>query len=217
MLLAAPLGVPTVAPAQGLFEKLGLDRLRLSGLGVAYGPVRPKGVIGTESYGIQADYGEIARHWRIFFSASYWGSRFNDQTVNQFVQQLRQSVIDPSADDTIRPQTVRVSDIALEAEGRYTPATRSAFFQPFIGAGLGLHVVNAESPLIANTFVESALDDIASGITGVAGIDFYPARTLAFGVEARYCLLSNVRYGTLRATLRYRFPTRGNPPSTGRP
>jgi hypothetical protein len=65
--------------------------------------------------------------------------------------------------------------------------------------------------LIANTFVESALDNIGTGISGAAGIDIAPPGPVQIGVQARYTLLSNVRFGTVRATASYRLPPRGKP------
>ncbi len=214
MLLA--LIVPCASGAQSMRERLNLDNLRLSGLGIAYGPVRPRTVKATHSYGMQADYGEIVPHWHVVFSASYWGSQFTDRTVDGFVQQLRATVIDPSGDDSIAPQRVTVSDISLEIDARWSPVGRSSFVQPYLGGGIGAHIVNAEGRLIANTFVESALDNIGTGITGLAGLDLFPSRRFSFGVEARYTFLSNVRFGTVRATAMYHFPfaTQSAPPSS---
>jgi hypothetical protein len=207
------LGAARDASAQSLFQRLNLDRLRLTGIGVAYGPVQPKSVVATQSYGVQADYGAIAPHWRVVFSASYWGSRFTDATVQQFVAQLRHSLSDTTVG--IDPGKVTVSDIALEVEGHWIPTARSAFVQPYLGVGIGAHVVNAEGKLIDNTFVESALDNIASGFTGIAGVAILPSRRVSLGVEGRYTLLSTVRFGTLRATAMYHFDfsNRPAPPS----
>src|SRR5688572_31832249 len=80
---------PPCAHAQSLFERLNLDRLRLTALGVTAGPVRASRAEHAQSYGVFADYGYIARSWRIVFSATYWGSRFRDDFVNTFEQRLR--------------------------------------------------------------------------------------------------------------------------------
>ncbi|MGH7720260.1 MAG: hypothetical protein ACREON_15630 [Gemmatimonadaceae bacterium] len=196
------------ASAQGsLFERLNLDRLRLTALGVAAGPVSLARVEGTESYAIQADYGEIARNWRALFVVSYWGSRFKRETVREFEEQLARSITDPSGDDVIEVGEVRVSDIALEAELRWTPRERWAL-RPYLGGAFGAHVINAESPFIEGTFVESALDNINTGLSGVIGLETAPLGRLSFGVQARYTLLSNVRFGALRAGATYNLSPR---------
>lgn len=196
---------PRVDAQRSIFDRLGLDRLHLSGVGIAAGPVAPKNVVATRSYGVQADYGEIAPHWHVLFGVSYWGSRFDNDAVAGFVSQLRKSIVDPAGDDTIVTDRVRVSDIALEADARWVPVPPSVVVRPFLGFGIGAHVVNAESKLIAGTFVESALDNIATGLTASAGVEIAPSPHVGFGVEGRYTLLSNVRFGAIRATASYRF------------
>ncbi|MBX6332164.1 MAG: outer membrane beta-barrel protein [Gemmatimonadaceae bacterium] len=205
VLVAAPAPAHAQQARPSLFERLGLDRLHLSAIGIAYGRVAPRNVEATSAYGIQADYGEIARHWHVMFEVGYWGSNFTDETVQRFITQLRQSIRDPAGDDTILVDKVRVSDIALEATVRWIPSSPSVVLRPYLGGGIGAHIVSAESKLIANTFVESALDQIGAGLTGLAGVDVTPTPRVSVGLEARYTLLANVRYGVLRATATYHF------------
>jgi opacity protein-like surface antigen len=185
------------ARAQNIFQRLDLDKLRLEGFGVVAGPASPSTVVSTPSYGIQADYGEIRPHLRVGFSASFWSSRFTDRIVNQFITQLEQSLSNP--DDSIKFDRVKVSTISLEADLRYTPTNAHAAVQPYIGGGLGLHIVNAESKLIQDTFVESALDNIGAGISAIAGVGFLPTHRVSVSVEARYTVLGTLRFGTVRA------------------
>lgn len=201
---------PTTARAQSLFERLNLDRLRLTSLGANTGPVRPSRAENTQSYGVYADYGYIARSWRVVFSATYWGSHFRDEFVETFEQRLVEQVIDPSGDDTLELGPIDVSDIALEVDLRYT-TRRNALLRPYAGGGLGAHIINAESPFINDTFVESALDNISAGFAAFAGIDTAPVGRISFGAQARLNLLSNLRYWSGRALVTYFF---GNPASS---
>ena len=195
---------PTPARAQSLFERLNLDRLRLTSLGANTGPVRPSRAENTQTYGVYADYGYIARSWRVVFSASYWGSHFRDEFVEKLEQRLREQVIDPSGDDTLALGRINVSDIALEVDLRYT-TRRNTLFRPYAGGGLGAHIINAESPFINDTFVESALDNISAGFAGFAGVDTAPIGRISFGAQARLNLLSNLRYWSGRALVTYFF------------
>ena len=206
--LAAP-----CAHSQSLFERLNLDRLRLTALGVTAGPVRASRAEHAQSYGVFADYGYIARSWRIVFSATYWGSRFRDDFVDTFERRLREQVIDPSGDDTLELGDINVSDIALEVEMRYTPRP-NAVLRPYAGGGLGAHIINAESPFINDTFVESALDNISAGFAAFAGVDTAPAGRFSVGLQARLNLLSNLRYWSGRGVVTYFF---GNQPSLSSP
>jgi hypothetical protein len=189
--------------AQGsLFERLNLDRLRFTALGVNAGPVWLVRVEPTESYSIQADYGEITDHWRVLFSVSYWGSQYKPEVVTEFEKQLQESIVDPSGDDVIEVGRVRVSDIALEVEVRWMPIER-AILRPYVGGAFGAHIINAESRFIEGTFVESALDNINSGLSGMVGLETAPVGRLTLGVQARYTLVSNVRFGSVRAGASY--------------
>jgi opacity protein-like surface antigen len=159
--------------------------------------VSPSTVVSTQSYGVQADYGAITPHLRVGFSGSFWSSRFTDKTVERFITQLEQSLSIPG--DSIAFDRVKVSTISLEADLRYIPTNTHAAVQPYVGGGLGLHIVNAESRLIHDTFVESALDNIGAGISAIAGVAFLPTHRVSVSVEARYTVLGTLRFGTVRA------------------
>lgn len=197
--------LPVPVRAQGVLRWLNLDRLRLTRLGIAAGPVAPVRIVPTTGYAIEADYGEIVPRLRVGFSASYWGSRYTDETVDEFARQLRAAIIDPSGDDTITVGRVRLQDIALELELRWTPVRAPRFVQPYAGGGIGAHVLNAEASFIDNTFIESALDQIVTGFTGFAGVETGQVGRFTADVQARYTLLSAARYGALRFGVRYRF------------
>ena len=201
------------ARAQSLFERLNLDRLQLTALGASAGPVHPSRAHQAQGYGVYADYGHIARSWRVVFSATYWGSQFNDDVVETFEQRLREQIIDPSGDDTLEIGSIDVSDIALEVDLRYTPRPNAAI-RPYVGGGLGAHIINAESEFINDTFVESALDNISAGFAGFAGVDTAPVGRISFGVQARMNLISNLRYWSARALVTYFF---GNQPPLSSP
>lgn len=204
---------PDIAQAQesSLFERLNLDRLQLSALGASYGPVRVPRVAPTQVYSLHADYGEITRPWRVVFALSYWDSRLEESAVREFVRQFYEGVGDPAAADTVDGGRVSISDIAVEADMRWTPL-RSSIVRPYAGGGVGAHVINAESALFSDTFVERAFDSITVGFAGVVGVELVARRHLAVGVQARYNLLSNLRFGAARVTGTYYFGSRPPPP-----
>jgi hypothetical protein len=205
--------IPATAASQGLWERLNLDRLRLTGLGINTGPVGPSRAENTQAYGVFADYGYITSSWRVLFSATYWGSHFDDDIVQELEDKLREQIIDPSGDDTLDLGRIDVSDIALEIDMRYT-RWRSAAFVPYVGGSLGAHIINAEAPFINDTFVESALDNISAGFALFAGVDTAPFSRMSLGAQARMNLLSNLRYWSGRAFLTYFF---GNAPTSSAP
>ena len=202
---------PRAISAQSLFERLNLDRLRLTALGASAGPVKASRAETAQSFGVHADYGYIARSWRVVFSATYWGSHFRDEYVQELEDRVRGHIIDPSGDDTVDFGQINVSDIALELDMRYTPSPGTAV-RLYAGGGVGAHIVNAESPFINDTFVESALDNISAGFAAFAGFDTEPVGRLSFGVQGRVNLLSNLRYWSGRALITYFFGSQ--PPSS---
>lgn len=215
MAIAAALAIAASrASAQNIFQRLDLDKLRLEGIGAVTGPVSPSTIVSTPSYGVQADYGEITPHLRVGFSGSFWSSHFQDKTVRRFITQLEESLSNP--DDSIKFDRVTISTISIEADLRYTPTASRAAVQPYIGGGLGLHIVNAESKLIRGTFVESALDNIGAGLSAIAGVGILPTHRVSVGVEARYTVLGTIRFGTVRAGAMFHF-TRPKTPKVSSP
>jgi opacity protein-like surface antigen len=196
---------PVAAQAEGSwFERLGIDKLRFTSLGVQIGRVDPHGIVQTTSYSLQADYGEITTGWRIVFNATYWGSRFHDRVVRAYADSLRNAIVDPTNDAVVVLGKITVSDIALAADARRTFRPKP-WFNPYLGGGLATHVVNADGRLIDGTFVERATDIIAVGVGATAGVSARFVRHIALDAQARYDFLSLARYGSLRVGASYYF------------
>ena len=189
---------------ESLFERLNLDRLQLTALGMSVGATEPSQLEPTEVYALHSDYGEIAPRWRVVFTVTYWRSRYKDEVVQRFVDSLKRVIIDPSGDDVVGRTEVTLSDIVLGADLRWSPLA-AAFVRPYLGGGLNAHVVNAEGDLIDETFVERALDNITAGVAGVAGLDLFVLRRISLGVQARYDLVTGTRFSSLRAGGSYHF------------
>lgn len=187
----------------GLFERLNLDKLKLAALGTSVGPVAPTGTVPTIAYSLHADYGEISPNWRVVFTATYWDTRYKADVVKRLENKLRESIVDTTRTAAFVIGRIKVSDIAVGGDLRWTP--RAGAIRPYVGGGVLAHVVNVEGKAIEGTFVESALDNIAAGFSAVAGVDVTFARHLAVGVQGRYDLTSGVRYGSLRAVGSYFF------------
>lgn len=199
---------PSGDSATSLLQRLGLDRLRLSSVGVAYGVAKPVRAEGTELYAVYADYGEIAPRWHVLFGASWWRTRLRDEVVQRFADSIRAVVDDPTGDAVIQVGPVRMSTLALTVDARYSPR-RGRRLRPYVGGGVGAYAVNVEGPPISGTFVENSLDNINAGFAVHAGLDVRPLPNLAIDMHARYDLLSGSRYGSLRAGAAYIFSAGG--------
>ena len=202
-LALAAIATPVRAQAEGSwFERLGIDKLRFTGLGVQVGRVNPHGIEPAPAYSLQVDYGEITPGWRIVFNATYWHSRFRDRNVRAYADSLRNAIYDPSGDAVVLLGDITVSDIVLGADARRTFLS-SALFRPYVGGGIATHIVNADGRLIDGTFVERATDIIAVGVAGMAGVSVRLLRHIALDAQARYDFLSLARFGSLRVGASY--------------
>ncbi len=199
-LVAVPAGAQD---RPGLFERLNLDKLKLTAFGMSMGPVAPTSIAPTVAYSLHADYGEIAPKWRVVFSTTFWGSRYRDEVVERLADKLRERIVDTTRNARFALGQVTVSDIAVGGDLRWSP--RTGVLRPYIGGGAFAHVINAEGKAIEGTLIENALDNIALGFGAVTGADVTLARHLAIGLQARFDLTSGVRYGSLRAMGTYYF------------
>ena len=196
---------PLAAQGEGsLFERLGIDKLRFTSLGLQVGRVNPHGIEPTNSVSLQADYGEITPGWRVVFHATYWGSRFRDRNVRAYADSLRNAIYDPTGDAVVVLGDITVSDIALGADARRT-FLPNAWLRPYAGGGLAVHVVNADGRLIDGTFVERATDILAVGVAGTVGVSARLVPHIALEAQARYDFLSLARFGSLRIGASYFF------------
>ena len=189
---------------QSWAERLGIDKLKFTALGVQVGRVAPHGIEPTTSYSLQADYGEIVPNWRIVFNATYWGSQFTDKSVKAYADSLRNAIYDPTGDAEVILGDITVSDIVLGADARRTYQP-SWWLRPYVGAGIATHIVNADGRLIDGTFVERATDVIAVGVAGEVGVNARVLRHIALDAQARYDFLSLARFASLRVGASYYF------------
>lgn len=214
--LVGLLATPRDVRAQdGIIERLNLDKLQITSLGLFAGHIIPSQLNATNLVAIQADYGEIARNWRVVFNVSYWESRYKDAVIQQFVDSLQKSASNPN--DKINPSPIKVYDVAVGADLRYVP-NYSGELKPFLGVGISAHVLNAEGQLIHGTLVERALDDIATGLYATSGVSFKLFKHLGVEGALRADLMSGFRSTQVRAGASYFFGhIRGTEPAgTGR-
>ena len=90
-------------------------------LGVAVGFVSPEEMDGTVSFGVLADLGTLSPRFGMEARIDRWS-----QSEEAFGAEAS------------------VSDLAFGMRGKYLFPVNSTKIQPFAGAGLGVHVVNAE-------------------------------------------------------------------------
>lgn len=183
--------------AQALSNRISLDSLQLSAMGLDIGTIRPSQTEPASVFGIAADYGRLSRTLRLRFEGGYWESRLTDEVVRTFTDSLRRIVTDPSKDDAVRYSRVSLYDVTMGVSARYVPL-QSAVLQPFAGLGVGVHVINAEGPLIDGTFVERLFDNISTGLFIESGLMFRPLPRIGVDGRVRGDLVNGFRALSVR-------------------
>jgi hypothetical protein len=196
------------------FSLLGLDRMRLRTVGVAFGSAWPGQAVPTRVYALHADYGEVLPGLRVLFVSSYWTTRFKDAEVARLAAAVRNAVKDPSRDDTVRLGRINVADLSGGVEMRWQPVRarpdeRLGVVRPWVAGGMAAHFVNVEGPPVSGTFVERALDAATIGLAAALGVDLRPLPNFLLSMQARYDFLSSVRYASARAGASFVFGPAG--------
>jgi hypothetical protein len=193
-------------PKESLAQYLNLDKLRLDGLEGAGGIVMPVQIQPAAVYSVEADYGELIPHWRLFFGAAVWSSHFSDVAVRNLINTIYStSVTHPNPADTLQYKRISIADVILNIDARYSPLRAQSFLRPYLSVGVGVNVQDASGAAIRGTIVQKQLNGLSPGLAGAAGLEMRLARWLILDGQARYDVLSGDRYATFRGGIRYLF------------
>ncbi len=200
--VALLLGGRPVHAQNGMWEKLGFDKLQIVSLGGAFGRINPSQVEPAALTAISADYGEISPGWHVVVNASFWNSHLQQSVVQAFVDSLQKSVSNPNAHVT--PSPISIYDVTFGGDVRYSPRY-SGELKPFLGAGIAAHVINADGTLIKGTFVERSLDGVAAGLYVTAGVSLKLGGHIGVEGSARADVFSGFRSAQIRGGASYYF------------
>lgn len=194
--------------AQGVLNQFSYDNLRFSGIQIDAGPLGSSELTGTIAAGLRIDYGMIAPHVRVLLGLSYFRSQFDNQARARFEQRIRQFVIDPAGDDTIRVGRIFWSDVTADLDLQYAiPQGRG--IMTYIGVGTSVHLRNGSGGFIKGTFVEDALDEVSAGFNMSIGAEFSLSKAWRFTVDGRGVVSSGLSTVSLRSGIMYRIGTGG--------
>ena len=189
--------------AQGVLNQFSYDNLRFSGIQIDAGPLGSSELTGTIAAGLRIDYGMIAPHVRVLLGLSYFRSQFDNQARARFEQRIRQFVIDPAGDDTIRVGRIFWSDLTADLDLQYAiPQGRG--IMTYIGVGTSVHLRNGSGGFIKGTFVEDALDEVSAGLNLSVGAEFSLSKAWRFTVDGRGVVSSGLSTVSLRSGIMYR-------------
>lgn len=202
--VATPLAAQTLADYD-------YENLTFRGVGIDYGYIWPTRVEPTSSYTIKLDLGFLGPGIRISPSLSYWSSPFRATEVERLAEQINrlptlqdQNVV-VTADDL---GTITWSDLTVGFDAHLLWTTPVGIFT-YVGAGAAVHALNGQGAFIENTFVEDLLDSTAAGFALMGGVEGQVLPRLRLYGEARYTIVSDVRYPGLRIGGALMLPPRG--------
>lgn len=199
-LLAAP-----CAHGQGYLDQFSYEGLRLSGIGVDVGGVLSNSITTEPIGGVRVDLGVIAPRLRVVLGGSYFKGDFKPDRIARFEQRLQEVLVD-CACDSLSIGTISQANIELYFALQYLFPALGRVVQPYAGAGFSAHIRDGDGAVIKDTFVEDALDTVAAGVDGSAGVEVAVARRLSILVEVRGVLTSEVQSASARAGLMVRLP-----------
>ena len=189
--------------AQGVLNQFSYDNLRFSGIQVDAGPLGSSELTGAVVAGLRIDYGMIAPRVRVLLGLSYFRSQFDSEARTRFEQRIRQFVIDPANDDTIRVGRISWSDLTADLDLQYViPQGRGV--TTYIGVGTSVHLRNGSGAAINGTFVEDALDEVSAGFNATIGAEFALSWAWRFTLDGRGVVSSGLSTVSLRSGIMYR-------------
>jgi hypothetical protein len=208
LLVTAACALPATAQTLADYD---YENLAFRGVGLDYGYVWPTRVEPAPHYAVRFDLGYLGPGVRIAPTLSYWSSRMSDAELARLATRLEQLPSVQQAGVTIDPADFgRIDWSALAAAiDAHAVWTAPLGVLTFFGAGAGVHLLNGRGDAIADTFVEDLLDTISAGISVFAGLEYPLTQMFRLYGEARYTLLSDIRYPGVRIGGAVMLPPRG--------
>lgn len=193
------------------------ENLTFRGIGFDYGYIWPTKVSPTAMYSLRLDLGFLGPAVRLVPSISYWSSEFRRSELDHLADRLntlpplREQGVVITADDL---GTVEWSDLTMSLDA-HVVWTAPLSIISYVGMGGSIHALNGRGDAIADTFVEDLLDSTTAGIAILGGVELQPLPRLRVYGEARYTLVSDVRYPGIRVGAALMLPPRTVPSTTG--
>ena len=205
----ALLGCATHVHSQELAD-YDYENLSFRGIGFDYGYIWPSKVEAAPMYSVRLDLGFLGPAVRLVPSISYWSSEFSTDELDRLADRLNnlpplqdQGVVITAADLGI----VEWSDLSMSLDA-HAVFTAPLDIITFVGLGGSIHALNGRGDAIADTFIEDLLDSTTAGVAVMAGAEFQPIPQLRIYGEARYTLVSDVRYPGIRLGAALMLPQR---------
>jgi hypothetical protein len=184
--------------------------LTFRGLGFDVGYIWPDKVRATPVWSLRLDLGYLGPAVRIAPSLSYWSSSMRTAELERLAERL--SLIRPLQEQGVVVTAADLgridwSDLSLAVDA-HVVWTAPLDIITFVGMGAAVHALNGRGEFIDDTFIEDLLDSTTAGLAFMTGFEVQPLARLRIYGEARYTLVSDVRYPGLRIGAALMLPPR---------
>ncbi len=152
----------------------------LKAFGVQVGMVSPEDIDATAGFGIFADWGTMAPNFRLKSHLDYWSA----------------------SEDAPFGGEATLRDVALTMRGHYLFPVTSPRFQPFVGAGLGLHFLNAKVEVPGYPNVEDSSTKLGLDFGGGFAAPISPKTD--FTTELWYGVVDNANQLSLKVGMAFK-------------
>lgn len=200
----------SAAAAQTSLADYDYENLTFRGLGFDYGYIWPNKVEAASQYSVRLDLGYLGPGLRIAPTISYWSSELKTPELQRLADRLEQlpalqeQGVELSADDLGQ---VSWSDLSVGVDAQLV-WTVPFDVMTFVGGGIAVHALNGRGTAIEDTFVEDLLDSTTPSFSLSAGAEYQLVERLRIYAEARYTLMSDLRYPGVRAGMAIMLPSR---------
>jgi hypothetical protein len=147
---------------------------------------------------------------------TYWSSHFRASELDRLASQINRIPKFRDSGVTLTQADlgdIKWSDLAVGIDAHMMWTTPVGVYT-YVGAGAGVHVLNGQGTFIENTFIEDLLDSTSAAVSIMGGLEAQPLPRFRFYGEARYTIVSELRYPELRIGAALMLPPRGSAPST---
>ena len=191
--LLAVASLPLAAPAQDQVSDYDVTNLYFRGAGVMVYAALPARSEVVPAVQLRVDLGEVAPSLRVVPAVTYWSSEYQESELEEVARRV-EALCERGGSPCpgIDLGDVRIADLSLEVDAQYLWTT-SVGFEPYTGAGVGLHLLNGSGDLIRETFVEDILDGITPGVNVHAGVEL-PLGALRLHGELRGTLAGSASW-----------------------
>ena len=188
------LALALLFPARGHAQEYGVRTLALRGVGATVFSVVPARSDPTVGIHLVGYLGRLTPRIRVTPSLTFWATQLQDPEVIRVRQRVEALCEDAGSPcEGLDFGKVDLSDLSLDLDGQYIIPGPFGL-RPYLGAGVGLHLVNGGGELIDNTFVEEILDAITPGMNAMAGIEIPLVRGLRVHGEVRGVLAGGANW-----------------------